>query len=67
MVLTSVYHKILWFLGCEITKFLLFGPVRSQNSCAHPIAFVIRHGGWRIPIHSLLDALGAPVAIRGLR
>lgn len=67
MVFASVYHKIPWFSGREITKFLLFGPASSQNSCAHPIAFVICPGGWRIPIHSLLDALGAPVAIRGLR
>lgn len=67
MDLASVYHKIPWIFGREITKFLLFGPARSQNFCAHPIAFVICPGGWHIPIHSLLDALGAPVAIRGLR
>ena len=67
MVLTSAYQKITWFLGCEITKLLLFGPFRSQIVCAHPVAFVIRQGSWRIPLHPVLDALGAPVAIRGLR
>lgn len=67
MDLASVYHKIPWISGREITKILLFGPASSQNFCAHPIVFVICPGGWRISIHSLLDAWGAPVAIRGLR